>query len=51
MKGVDRSEPATTWHDYTRASDARYGNAHGVMRNAFWVSSYKFITSVTYYNT
>jgi hypothetical protein len=51
MKGAGRSEPATTWRDYARAPDARYGDAQGVMRNTFWVSSYVFITSVTSCNT
>jgi hypothetical protein len=51
MKGAGRSEPVTTWRDYARAPDARYGNAQGVMRNTFWVSSYVFITSVTSCNT
>jgi hypothetical protein len=62
MKGVGRSEPTTTWRDYTRAPDARYGNAQhapdarygnaqGVVRNTLWVSSYMFITSVFSCNT
>jgi hypothetical protein len=51
MKCVGRSEPAITWRDYTRAPYAIYGNAQGVMRNTFWISSYMFITSVTSCNT
>jgi hypothetical protein len=51
MKGASRSEPMTTWCDYAHAPDARYGNAQGAVRNAFWVSSYMFITSVTSCNT
>jgi hypothetical protein len=51
MKGAGHSEPATTWRDYAHAPDARYGNAQGVVRNAFWVSSYMFITCVTSCNT
>jgi hypothetical protein len=47
IKGGGHSEPATTWRDYTRAPDVRYGNAQGVMRHTFWVSLYMFITSVT----
>jgi hypothetical protein len=46
MKGGS-SEPATTWHDYARAPDARYGNAQGVVRHVLWVSSYMFINCVT----
>jgi hypothetical protein len=34
MKGADRSEPATTWHDYARAPDARYGNAHNLAQHS-----------------
>jgi hypothetical protein len=34
MKG-GRSEPVTTWRDYTRAPDVRLGNAQGVVRHAF----------------
>jgi hypothetical protein len=41
-----RGEPATTWHDYARAPNARHGNAQGVVRHAFWVSSYMFIIFV-----
>jgi hypothetical protein len=50
MKG-GHSEPVITWHDYACAPDARYGNPQGVMRHAFWVSSYIFINFVTSYNT
>jgi hypothetical protein len=50
MKGAGCSEPVTTWRDYARAPYARYGNAQGVVRHSFWVSSYMFITSVTSYN-
>jgi hypothetical protein len=35
MKGPGHSEPVTTCRDYARAPDARYGNAQGVVRNAF----------------
>jgi hypothetical protein len=45
------SEPATTWRDYARAPNAIYGNAQGVVRHAFWVSSYMFINSFTFCNT
>jgi hypothetical protein len=51
VRGAGRTTPVTSWCDYARASDARYGNAQGVMRNAFWISSYIFITSVTSCNT
>jgi hypothetical protein len=37
--------------DYACAPDARYGNAQGVVRHTFWVSSYMFINSVTSCNT
>jgi hypothetical protein len=47
MRSVGRTAPATTWRDYARAPDAKYGNAQGVVRNTFWVSSYMFITFVT----
>jgi hypothetical protein len=50
MKG-GHSEPATTWHDYARAPDARVGNAEGVVRHAFWVSLYMFINFVISCNT
>jgi hypothetical protein len=50
MRGVGRTAPAKTWRDYARAPDAKYGNAQGVVRNTFWVSSYMFITFVTSYN-
>jgi hypothetical protein len=45
------SEPVKTWRDYACAPDARYGNAQGVVRHTFWVSSYMFINSVTSCNT
>jgi hypothetical protein len=45
--GADRSALVIGWLDYARAPNARYGNAKADMRNAFWVSSYIFITSVT----
>jgi hypothetical protein len=51
MRGAGRSGPATTWRDYRRAPDTRYGNAQGVVRNAFYVSLYMLITSVTSCNT
>jgi hypothetical protein len=51
MKGAAHSEPVTTWRDYARAPYARYGNAQGVVRHTFWVSSYMFITYVTSRNT
>jgi hypothetical protein len=34
-RGAGRSGSATSWRDYARAPNARYGNAHGVMRNTF----------------
>jgi hypothetical protein len=46
-----RTEPVTTWHDYARVQDARHGNAQGVVRHAFWVSSYMFINSIISCNT
>jgi hypothetical protein len=48
--GAGRHVPVIGWRDYGLAPDARYGNAQGVVRSAFWVSSYIFITSVTSYN-
>jgi hypothetical protein len=35
MRGVGHSGLATSWRDFARAPDIRYGNAQGVMRNAF----------------
>jgi hypothetical protein len=51
MKGAAHSELVTTWRDYARAPYARYGNAQGVVRHTFWVSSYMFITYVNSRNT
>jgi hypothetical protein len=34
-RGAGRTAPTTTWRDYARAPDARYGNAQGVVRNTF----------------
>jgi hypothetical protein len=51
VRGASHSGPTTGWRDYARAPDARYGNAQGAMRNAFWVSSYMFITYVASCNT
>jgi hypothetical protein len=50
VTGVGRSVPITSWRDYALTPDVRYKNAQGVMRNAFYVSSYIFITSITSYN-
>jgi hypothetical protein len=47
MMGAGRGVPVIGWRDYALAPDARCGNTQGVMRNAFWVCSYIFITSVT----
>jgi hypothetical protein len=51
VRGAGCTAPVTSWRDYARAPDARYGNAQGAVRNTFWVSSYMFITSVTSCNT
>jgi hypothetical protein len=51
VRGAGRTAPMTSWRDYAHAPDARYGNAQGAVRNAFWVSTYMFITSVTSCNT
>jgi hypothetical protein len=50
-RGAGPKAPATGWHDYASALDARYGNAKGGVRSTFWVSSYLFITYVTSCNT
>jgi hypothetical protein len=47
MIGAGHSAPVTCWRDYARAPDTRYENAQEAVRNAFWVSLYIFITSVT----
>jgi hypothetical protein len=51
VRGAGRTTPMTSWRDYACAPYARYGNAQGVVRNTFWVSSCMFITSSTSYNT
>jgi hypothetical protein len=35
VMGAGRTAPATSWRDYARALDARYGNAQRVVSNAF----------------
>jgi hypothetical protein len=50
MMGVHCRVPMIGWCYSALSPDARYGNVQGVVRNAFWVSSYIFITSVTSYN-
>jgi hypothetical protein len=45
--GAGHSAPMIGWCDYARAPDARYENTQGAVRNAFWISSYIFITYVT----
>jgi hypothetical protein len=39
--------PMTRWRDYALSPNARHGNGLGVVRNAFWVSSYIFISFAT----
>jgi hypothetical protein len=48
VTGASRSVPVTGWYDYALALDARYKKSQGAVRNALWVSSYIFITSVSF---
>jgi hypothetical protein len=50
VTGANHCVPVTGCCDNALSLDGRYGNAQGVMKIAFWVSSYIFITSGTSYN-
>jgi hypothetical protein len=45
--GVGHRIPMTGLCDYALSPNIRYGNDQGVISNAFWVSTYIFITYVT----
>ena len=40
MNNSGQPMACTSWRDFALSLDARYGNAQGVVRDAFWVKLY-----------